>query len=139
MKITSLRIISFLSAGILFFSIITGFGSLQDKKPWPVPDKNKNMVNPVKADAASIAEGKALWNTHCKSCHGARGLGDGSKAPQLKTEPGNFSKVDVQAQKDGALFYKTSEGRKDMPGFKKKIPDADDRWSVINFIRTLKK
>jgi mono/diheme cytochrome c family protein len=111
----------------------------QQPKPWAVPDKDKNMKNPVASDAASLKDGKALWDTHCKSCHGAKGLGDGSKAAQLKTEPGDFSKADVQTQTDGALFYKLSEGRDDMPNFKKKLPDADDRWSLVNFIRTLKK
>ena len=110
-----------------------------DKKPWPVPDKDKNMKNPVAVDAASIAEGKALYATHCKSCHGAKGLGDGSKATNLKTEAGNFSKADFQTQTDGAIFYKTSEGRDDMPSFKKKLPDAEDRWNLVNFVRTLKK
>ena len=111
----------------------------QQPKPWAVPDKDKNTKNPVASDAASLKEGKALWDTHCKSCHGAKGLGDGSKAAQLKTEPGDFSKADVQTQTDGALFYKLSEGRDDMPNFKKKLPDADDSWNLVNFIRTLKK
>ncbi len=111
----------------------------QERKPWSVPDKDKKMKNPVASDASSIAAGKALWNTHCKSCHGSKGLGDGSKAAQLKTDPGNFSKADVQDETDGTLFYRTTEGRDDMPSFKKKIPDADDRWSIINFMRTFKK
>lgn len=111
----------------------------QDKKPWIVPDSFKKMKNPAANDAASIAEGKTLWNTHCKSCHGAKGLGDGSKAAQLKTEPGDFTNPDTQALTDGVLFYKTSEGRDDMPSFKKKLPEADDRWNLVNFIRTLKK
>ena len=111
----------------------------QAKKPWPVPDNFKKMKNPVACDPASIAEGKTLWNTHCKSCHGAKGLGDGSKAAQLKTEAGNFSDPDVQSQSDGALFYKTTEGRDDMPSFKKKMPDAEERWQLVNFMRTLKK
>src|SRR5690349_5681353 len=76
------------------------------QKPWPVPDSFKKMKNPVAADAATIADGKALWNTHCKSCHGTKGLGDGSKAAQLKTEPGDFSKASFQALTDGELFYK---------------------------------
>ncbi len=110
-----------------------------DPKPWPVPANFKSMKNPVASDATSIADGKALWNTHCKSCHGAKGLGDGSKAAQLKTEPGDFSKSIVQTQTDGELFYKLSEGREDMPNFKKKMPEADERWSLVNFIRTHKK
>jgi hypothetical protein len=66
-------------------------------------------------------------------------MGDGTKAATLKTEPGDFSKADFQSQSDGAIFYKSSEGRDDMPSFKKKIPEAEDRWSVVNYLRTLKK
>lgn len=130
---------------ITFFALLIGvlglsFTMLHNQhKPWPVPDNYKNMKNPVKSDATSISEGKALWNTHCKSCHGSKGLGDGPKAAQLKTESGNFTTSDFQSQSDGSIFYKTSEGREDMPSFKKKIPDADERWSLVNFIRTLKK
>ncbi len=111
----------------------------QEKKPWAVPDSFKKMKTAVPSSAESIAEGKTLYATHCKSCHGTKGLGDGSKAAQLKTEPGDFSKADFQSQTDGALFYKTTEGRDDMPNFKKKIADSDERWSIVNYIRTFKK
>jgi mono/diheme cytochrome c family protein len=107
-------------------------------KPWAVPDAAKNKVNPVKSDAASIATGKTLYNQHCKSCHGTKGKGDGTKASQLDTECGDFTKSSFQAQTDGSIFYKTSEGRKDMPSYKKKIPDPNDMWAVVNYIRTLK-
>lgn len=122
----------------IVYTLISGFRA-QDGKPWPVPDKYKTMKNPVASNAESIAAGKTLWATHCKSCHGTKGLGDGPKAAQLKTEPGDFSKVEVQSQTDGSLFYKISEGRDDMPSFKKKIPDQDDIWSIVNYLRTLKK
>ena len=130
---------SFITGGLFLFIMIFEFKTMDQNEPWPVPDKYKNMKNPVASDAESLKTGKSLWATHCKSCHGTKGLGDGPKAAQLKTESGNFSKADVQAQSDGALFYKTTEGRDDMPGFKKKIPDADERWSIVNFMRTLKK
>ena len=132
----------------IFFILVIAMGLMsisftiinsQERKPWPVPDKDKKMKNPIASNAESIAAGKALWNTHCKSCHGSKGLGDGSKAAQLKTDPGDFSKADVQNETDGTLFYRTSEGRDDMPSFKKKIADADDRWSIINYMRTFKK
>jgi hypothetical protein len=108
-------------------------------KPWAVPAASASKANPVKTNAESISEGKSLWNQHCSSCHGKNGLGDGPKAAQLKTEPGDFSKSTTQNQTDGSLFFKVSEGRDDMPSFKKKIPEDEDRWNLVNFLRTLKK
>lgn len=112
--------------------------SFSSGKPWPVPDNFKTMKNPVASNAESIAAGKALWGQHCKSCHGAKGMGDGPKASTLKTEPGDFTTAATQSQTDGSLFYKTSTGREDMPSFSKKIPDKEDIWSIVNYIRTLK-
>ena len=126
MKARFISTIVFVITGTLVFSMISGFKPFEQKKLWPVPDNYKTMKNPVATDAESITSGKSLYATHCKSCHGTKGLGDGSKAAQLKTEPGDFSKADFQSQTDGAIFYKTSEGRDDMPNFKKKIPDNDD-------------
>ena len=123
----------------MVFIALAAFNPFQQKKPWPVPDNYKSMKNPVASDPAAVTEGKALYATHCKSCHGTKGLGDGTKAATLKTEAGDFSKSDFQSQTDGALFYKTSEGREDMPSFKKKIPDADERWSIVSYLRTFKK
>ena len=127
---------SLVCTGILFVSFTI---KTQQKDPWPVPDKYLKMPNPVKSNGESINAGKELWVEHCQSCHGKKGMGDGTKAASLKTEPGNFSTADTQNQPDGSLFYKTSEGRKDMPSFKKKIPDQDDIWNLVNLIRTMKK
>jgi mono/diheme cytochrome c family protein len=131
MKVNNLILPMILIAGASF-TVITN-------DPWPVPDKYNKMPNPVKADAASIATGKELWAKHCQSCHGKSGKGVGSKAAQLKTLPNDMTKPDVQKQTDGAIFYKTSEGRQDMPSFKKKIPDQEEIWSVVNYMRTFKK
>ncbi len=120
------------------FVLATSFTFIQPK-PWPVPDKNAKIPNPIKADAASVSAGKTLWVQHCSSCHGKTGAGDGSKAAQLKTQPEDFKKPVVQGQSDGSLFYKIAEGRDDMPAFKKKIPDQEDIWNLVNFIRSLKK
>lgn len=135
MKTKSIRTFTFLFSGILIFSMVTAF---QQQKPWIVPDKNAKMANPTPSSPASIKAGKELWAMHCQSCHGKSGKGDGSKAAQLKTEPGNFTLPATQKQPDGSLYYKISEGRDDMPSFKKKIPDAEDIWDVVNYMRTLK-
>jgi len=108
------------------------------KKPWNVPAAEAAKANPQKGPE-SISNGKALFEKHCASCHGKGGLGDGKKASELKTDPGDFSKAEFQSQPDGSLFFKTSEGRDDMPSFKKKITEPNDIWDVVNFMRTLKK
>lgn len=128
-----------LFVSIPFFFFVSSFIIKSSQTPWVAPEKAAKVPNPIKSDATSIADGKALWVKHCQSCHGKSGLGDGSKAAQLKTEPGNFTTADFQKQSDGAIFYKTSEGRDDMPSFKKKIPDQDELWSIVNYVRTLKK
>ena len=139
MKKKVISTVVFAFGAMFMVGIITGFKSFTDKKPWPVPDKDKNVKNPIATSAASIKEGKTLYEEHCKSCHGTKGLGDGTKATNLKTEPGDFSSTGFQSQTDGAIFYKTSIGRDEMKPFNKKIPDADDRWNLVNYMRTLKK
>ncbi len=106
-------------------------------KPWKVSDADKSKKNPIKADKESIAAGKVLFTKHCKSCHGAGGLGDGPKSKELDTPCGDFVTKEFKAQSDGEIFYKTKEGRDDMPTFKKKIPEDEDIWAVINYVRTL--
>ncbi len=120
------------------FMLIVGFRVNQEPKPWPVPDAAAKKANPVKTSSESVSAGKALYNQHCTSCHGKKGLGDGSKAAQLKTHPGDFSTAAFQSESDGSLFYKVQEGRGDMPSFKKKIPDPTEIWDVVNYMRTLK-
>jgi mono/diheme cytochrome c family protein len=125
-------------AGLFLLAMLAFVPKNTYQTEWKVPDADKNKVNPIKGDAASVATGKTLYTTHCKSCHGVKGKGDGPKASQLDTECGDFTKASFQAQTDGALFYKTKVGRKDMPSFKTKIPDANDMWAVVNYMRTLK-
>ncbi|MEN9684593.1 MAG: hypothetical protein RLZZ28_379 [Bacteroidota bacterium] len=116
---------------------VSGFNLIQIKA-WPVPDAAASKKNPVTANPESIKNGKSIYDMHCKSCHGAKGFGDGTKAAQLKTLPHDLSKPEVQSQKDGSLFYKISEGRDDMPSFKKLLADEEDRWALVNYIRKLK-
>jgi mono/diheme cytochrome c family protein len=120
------------------FVTAAGFTIVQTD-PWPVPDKYAKMTSPVKSNPEVLATGKELWIKHCQSCHGKSGKGDGPKAAQLKTLPDDMTKANVQQQSDGALFFKSSEGRKDMPSFKKKIPDQEELWSIIAYLRTFKK
>lgn len=96
-------------------------------KPWEIPSKYKKMENPHKDDASLNKVGKMLYAKHCKSCHGNKGLGDGPKAKQLETFPGDFSTAEFQEQPEGVLWFMTYIGRDEMPTFEKKITDEEDQ------------
>ena len=130
------------SVSVVFVLIaLFAFVAPQDQKAsaaWVIPAKYKTMKNAVKSDAASVNVGKMLYTKHCKSCHGSMGLGDGPKASGMKTKIGSFKDAKFQAQTDGDIYYQAIIGRDEMPAFDKKILDEEDRWAVVNFIRTLK-
>ncbi|HEX6332967.1 MAG TPA: c-type cytochrome [Flavisolibacter sp.] len=107
------------------------------QEKWVVPAKDKARTNPVTADAEALASGKTLYQKHCASCHGKTGAGNGPKAAQLKEELLSFRVAAFQKQTDGSLFYKIREGKDDMPAYKKKIPDEEEIWHVVHYIRTL--
>jgi mono/diheme cytochrome c family protein len=107
-------------------------------KPWKAPDTSVKMKNPVKADEASLKEGKELYSQHCKSCHGSKGKGDGPKAEKIDISCGDFSTAEFAKISDGEIWWKTTEGRKPMPSFKEKLSD-NERWAVVNYIRTMAK
>lgn len=126
---------------VMASAIFMAFALPQDQKvggPWEIPAKYKTMENTFKDDASLMKVGKMLYTKHCKSCHGGKGEGDGPKARSMKTVIRSFSMTEVQAQSDGVLYYQSFIGRDEMPNYEKKIEDDEDRWAVINYLRTLK-
>lgn len=128
-KILNILVIALFAVGLVSFSV---------DQDWVVPAKDKAMKNPVGASKENLNEAKALYNVHCKSCHGTKGLGDGPKAKSMKGDLGDFSSVKFHAQTDGELFYKTKVGRADMPGYSKKLND-EEIWLTVIYMRSLKK
>ncbi len=121
--------------GLVSFALYSFTSLVQEE--WKVPDKYETMKNPTDPKA-DMAIGKSLYNKHCKSCHGKEGYGDGTKADEVEGDLGDFSSAEFQAQTDGALFYKSTFGWEDMPEYTKKMPDDEDRWLIVNYMRTLK-
>lgn len=131
----------------LFVILLTGFmfatiqniNAQKEGGPWVIPAKYKDMKSSIKsADPSVMTVGKELYNKHCKSCHGTKGLGDGPKSATLETIIPPFKDKAFQAQSDGAIYYQSFIGRNEMPNFEKKILDEGDRWAVVNYIKSLK-
>ena len=105
---------------------------------WTVPKAAVNVQNPLPKDAASIKNGSTLYKAYCSPCHGDKGKGDGAASASLNPKPADHTSGMVQAESDGTLYYKISEGHAHtaMPPFKS-VLSADQRWALINFMRTL--
>lgn len=137
----SLNLKSGLQGGLVLVlsgAMFCAFTMQQEVKKWDAPASSKSVKNPVAANAESLAEGKSLYIKHCQSCHGKTGKGDGPKAANLDVSCKDFTKADFKKQTDGELYWKVTNGRDPMPTFKTKTSN-DERWEIINYVRTLGK
>ena len=128
---------------ILLFALAFSFGNkvtFAQANSWPVPKAAADLTNPVPGNSTTIKSGKVLYQAYCAPCHGNNGRGDGPAATSLHPKPADHTSAAVQAESDGTLFYKISEGHPStaMPPFKA-VLHPDQRWSIINYIRTLAK
>jgi mono/diheme cytochrome c family protein len=111
----------------------TGVTVVSAQGPWVAPAEAKAMKNPVKG----VGNAKKSIETNCVSCHGASGKGDGPAAAALPPpKPANWTSAAVQKETDGEIFWKMSNGRGAMPPWKH-LPEQE-RWEIVNYIRTLK-
>jgi putative copper export protein/mono/diheme cytochrome c family protein/peroxiredoxin len=116
--------------GALFAAVASvGAISLQ---PTIVQAYPTSFTRPPPYTAGSIAEGRAVYQAHCASCH---------ETPAPDRAALRESGVDLLAPETarrsaGDLFWLITHGRPDrgMPEFGSRLQEAQ-RWHVINFIR----
>jgi len=131
-------ILVLLSLSLLAFSSPNGNIYNDQNGAWKAPKEADDLKNPFADNASELVKGKKLYNQMCAVCHGAKGKGDGVAGAALNPKPTNFTLASVQAQSDGALFWKLSEGRTPMASYKNTLKE-DQRWELVNYLRTFKK
>lgn len=115
------------------------------QRTWELPDDADKTKNPVAATAESITRGKELYfasdKGNCIFCHGETGAGNEANLPQLRRKPANLSnKERMTAMTDGELFWKITKGIPGiMPAGERRMKEPEERWHVVNYIRTLAK
>src|ERR1700730_7274741 len=57
-----------------------GLTMAHDDAPKIVNAKAARLKNPLTSNAATVDAGRELYLTHCASCHGKKGKGDGGQA-----------------------------------------------------------
>ena len=105
----------------------------------PLAAPASGAVNPIPPNADSVARGQALFVSHCVPCHGVTGKGDGPVGLTLNPRPADLTLHAVPGvHTDGQLYEWVTNGFPGsvMPAFSKQLTD-DERWDLINYIRTL--
>jgi mono/diheme cytochrome c family protein len=114
------------------------------KNTWELPDNADKTKNPVPTSEESIAKGKELYlertKGNCIFCHGETGSGNQENLPRLRRKPADISnKERMSSMTDGEVFWKISKGITGiMPAGEKRLTE-EERWHVVNYVRTLAK
>jgi mono/diheme cytochrome c family protein len=121
-------------------TIVLSEGRIQQQ--WAAPAEAMKLSNPFKTQPDAAARGRELYLQKCADCHGKHGQGNGYIGQNLKRDgkpllPTNLASRMVQANSDGELFWKITNGRSPMPAHRVRFED-DQRWLIVSFLRTLK-
>jgi cytochrome c oxidase cbb3-type subunit I/II len=106
-----------------------------------VSSVNADETNPLAHDDATIKHGKEVFMENCIACHGVKGDGKGPAAVAIPgAKPRDFTAAKFKYGSQDKDLFKTitngSEGTA-MPSWS--ALSETDRWSVIHYLRTLKK
>jgi mono/diheme cytochrome c family protein len=114
------------------------------KNTWELPADADRTKNPIATTEESVAKGKDLYMAkakgNCVFCHGETGAGNTENLPKLRRKPADLSnKERLTAMSDGEIFWKITKGINGiMPAGEKRMTE-EERWHVVNFVRTLGK
>jgi len=135
-RIKRIGLIALVFASLLFLTL---GGSLNaNLAEWKAPTSADKLKNPAKGNAEATEKGEELYGQMCGICHGDEGEGDGIGGMSLNPKPTDFTLESFQSQSDGAIFWKITEGRSPMASYKS-ILTEEQRWQLVNFIKTFKK
>ena len=109
---------------------------------WILGEDADSIKNPLSADAATLAAGKAVFKDKCAGCHGPAGLGDGPDSePEARADMDLTNPKRAGRNPDGVVYYKVLNGRRKpykMPSFKGELTDQQI-WSVVTYAQSLRK
>ena len=103
---------------------------------WKAPADASKIQNPIPGTEASIQRGRDVFQNSCASCHGENARGKGPLSPMLTPKPADLLKR-AKHHTQGDFFWKISNGRPPMPGFKDQLSEKQI-WDAINYIYGLR-
>ena len=119
-------------------------GQQQDfsQNTWELPEDADKTKNPTASTPESIAKGKEFYlertKGNCIFCHGESGAG--ATRENMRRKPADLTnKERMTSMTDGEVFWKISKGIQGiMPAGERRMTE-EERWHVVNYVRTLAK
>ena len=106
-------------------------------QPWQAPAEALSLVNPVKNSPDALKLGREFYMQRCVDCHGKEGKGNGWLSKGVFKPPTNLASQVVQANSDGELCWKITNGKSPMPANRIRFTD-EQRWQIVTYLRTFK-
>ena len=120
---------------LVLVAVIIVFAATQ-KTDWTVPQEAKQRTNPLQPSSVALKSAHEIYANKCASCHGDSGKGDGRDATRYDPAPSDLTDARrMNALTDGEMFYKISQGRRPMPGFKRRLTE-EQRWQIVLLLRS---
>ena len=102
-----------------------------------IVSQESEMKNPLPPTAASLREGKELFETNCVICHGQTSIERGPVGKKLVPPPPGLDHDMLKGLTDSTIFKAITFGFGRMPVFQDKL-SPEDRWKLVDFLRTRK-
>jgi glucose/arabinose dehydrogenase/cytochrome c5 len=130
-------LVYFVSALALSYQVVSCSSDSKAEVPdWEAPRSAKDLKEPFTFDDAVLVKGKQTYNLYCATCHGETGFGNGPARGARGDKPANFHRDKFRHQVNGEIFWKLTNGRKDMPAFEK-ILTEEQRWQLVHYLRNI--
>jgi len=109
--------------------------------------KANKLINPIETTPVALEQGKVLFETYCKHCHGAKGGGDGLVALGAKIDGVEHSSYPGVANLRGDAYKNITEGHifhvitygKGLMGAHGSQVSEEDRWKIAKYVKELQK
>ena len=102
-----------------------------------VPIVTARLRSPLDSSVAVLDQGKILYETYCKHCHGAKAMGDG-KVSDKYAGVANLKGDSYLGITEGHIFHVITYGAGLMGSHGSQV-SPEDRWKIAKYVKALQK
>lgn len=92
---------------------------------------------PIPVTLPMLKRGQERFDIFCSPCHGRSGDGNGMVAQRGFHFPADLASDRVRQLPPGYIFQVITNGYGGMGDYGDQIPDANDRWAIVAYVRAL--